>query len=179
MSKEALLIIDMSNDFVSDDGSLTVGKPAQSIVPAIIETANKFLANNQVVAICMDEHEENDPHFDLWPAHNVKGTYGQKLYGKLSEWYEEHKYNKNVIYVGKPEYDAFFGTTLDEELKERSVTKVHLTGVCTDICNFLTAYGAYARGYKTVALKKQMATFTENHELFLEHMEIVFKTEVK
>lgn len=31
MEKEALLIVDMSNDFVSDDGPLTVGKPAQKL----------------------------------------------------------------------------------------------------------------------------------------------------
>ena len=29
MAKEALLIVDMSNDFVADEGTLTVGKPAQ------------------------------------------------------------------------------------------------------------------------------------------------------
>lgn len=35
MSKEALLIVDMSNDFVADNGTLTVGKLAQEIVPYI------------------------------------------------------------------------------------------------------------------------------------------------
>ena len=34
---EALLIIDMSNDFVDDKGGLTAGKPAQEIVPNIIK----------------------------------------------------------------------------------------------------------------------------------------------
>ena len=35
MVREALLIVDMSNDFVADNGTLTVGKPAQEIVPYI------------------------------------------------------------------------------------------------------------------------------------------------
>lgn len=179
MAKEALLIIDMSNDFVNDKGNLTVGKPAQTIVRNIIDAANTFLNNGQVVAICMDAHEENDPHFELWPAHNVKGTWGQELYGDLQEWYNENKENKNVIYVAKPEYDAFFGTDLDAHLKDKGVNKVHLTGVCTDICNFLTAYGAYARGYKTVAHSDKMATFTDQHDTFIKHMETVFKTEIK
>jgi nicotinamidase-related amidase len=179
MSKEALLIIDMSNDFVADNGSLTVGKPAQSIVSTIVETANQFLKDDQVVAICMDEHKESDPHFELWPPHNVKGTDGQKLYGELNHWYENHQDHENVIYIGKSEYDSFFNTDLDEQLKKRGVTKVSLTGVCTDICNFLTAYGAYARGYKTIALKNQMATFTENQDIFLTQMEMIFKTEIR
>lgn len=179
MGREALLIIDMSNDFVSTEGNLTVGKPAQDIVYKIIESANDFLNRDQVVAVCMDAHEKEDAHFELWPAHNVKGTWGQELYGELQEWFIENQHNPNVIYVGKPEYDAFFQTELDEKLKERNVTSVHLTGVCTDICNFLTAYGAYARGFKTVAHRDKMATFTANHDVFLEQMATVFKTEIR
>lgn len=179
MEREALLIIDMSNDFVSDEGNLTAGKPAQAVVANIVEAAKDFLNRDQVVAICMDAHKENDPHFELWPPHNIVGTWGQELYGELQTWFNENKQNPNVIYVAKPEYDAFFNTNLDDELKKRNVTKVHLTGVCTDICDFLTAYGAYARGYKTVAHRDKMATFTENHDLFIKHMETIFKTEVK
>ncbi|RKJ26363.1 isochorismatase, partial [Butyricicoccus sp. 1XD8-22] len=67
MAKEALIIVDMSNDFVADDGSLTAGKPAQEIVPYIIETANEFLSRDQVVVVAMDAHQENDQHFELWP----------------------------------------------------------------------------------------------------------------
>lgn len=179
MEREALLIIDMSNDFVSDKGNLTAGKPAQEIVADIVEAANDFLNRGQVVAVCMDAHQENDPHFELWPAHNVVGTWGQELYGELQAWYNENKDNENVIYIAKPEYDAFFNTMLDQELKARNVTKVHLTGVCTDICDFLTAYGAYARGYKTVAHRNKMATFSEHHETFIQHMQTIFKTEIR
>ncbi|RSK27721.1 cysteine hydrolase [Bacillus sp. HMF5848] len=178
MEKEALLIIDMSHDFVADDGGLTVGKSAQEIVPNIIHLANDFLERGQVVVVCMDAHQPDDAHFELWPPHNVIDTPGQKLYGDLQNWYETHQDNPNVLYIPKPEYDAFFGTDLDEKLKEVNVKKVHLTGVCTDICNFLTAYGAYARGYKTVAHKDSMATFTGQHDTFIEHMKTVFKTEI-
>lgn len=178
LATDALLIIDMSNDFVDDDGGLTAGKPAQQIVPEIVAKANEFLQRGEIVAVCMDAHKENDPHFELWPRHNVKGTWGQELYGQLGEWYRKHKDDPHVLYVPKPEYDAFYGTDLHERLQEHGVKRVHLTGVCTDICDFLTAYGAYARGYKTVVYKKATATFTENHEVFLKQMNAIFKTEI-
>ena len=178
MAKEALLIVDMSNDFVADHGNLTAGKPAQQIVPFIIEKAEKFLDEGNVVVFCMDAHEEDDPHFELWPPHNIKGTWGQEIYGMLGEWYREHQEDERVLFVPKPEYDAFFNTDLEILLKERNVDRVHLTGVCTDICDFLTAYGAYARGFKTVAYRKGMATFTENHDIFLKQMNAIFKTEI-
>lgn len=178
MPREALLIIDMSNDFVHDEGGLTVGEPARHIVADIVAKADEYLKSGEIVAICMDAHEKNDSHFELWPPHNVKGTWGQQLYGELSEWYERNRDNPHLLYVAKPEYDAFFGTNLHERLQAFSVKRVCLTGVCTDICDFLTAYGAYARGYETIAYRKGMATFSAHHDVFLEQMHAVFKTEI-
>lgn len=178
LAREVLLIIDMSNDFVHNEGGLTAGKPAQEIVHKIVCKADQFLENGDLVAVCMDAHEENDPHFELWPRHNVKGTWGQELYGELQEWYERHKEDPHVLYVPKPDYDAFHETDLHEHLKEYGVEKVHLTGACTDICDFLTAHGAYARGYQTVAYDNATATFTDNHDTFLKQMNAIFKTEI-
>lgn len=178
MAKEALLVIDMSNDFVDDKGGLTAGKPAQGIVPYITDLAERFHRNGDLVIFCMDAHEKNDPHFQLWPPHNVKGSWGARLYGKLGEWYETHSEEANVIFVPKPEYDAFIGTNLDQILKAHHIDTVHLTGVCTDICDFLTAYGAYSRGYMTIAHNRGMATFTGQHEIFLDQMKAIFKTEI-
>ncbi len=40
---KALLIIDYTNDFIADNGSLTCGKPAQDLEDYLIELADKFL----------------------------------------------------------------------------------------------------------------------------------------
>ncbi len=178
MAKEALIIVDMSNDFVADDGSLTAGKPAQEIVPYIIETANEFLNRDQVVVIAMDAHQENDPHFELWPAHNVVGTFGQQLYGDLMIWYQEHEANPNVMMQPKTNYNAFFNTNLAEKLRAFDVEKVHVVGVCTDICDFLTVAGADAEGFKTAIHKRGAATFTNLGETFINHMKTCFFTEI-
>ncbi|MCO7176653.1 cysteine hydrolase family protein [Sporolactobacillus kofuensis] len=178
MANEALLIIDMSNDFVDEHGGLTAGKPAQKIVPYIVDMANQFFEAEKPIFFCMDAHEQNDAHFQLWPPHNIKGTWGAELYGNLNVWFQAHKTESNVFFVPKPEYDAFMGTDLDQMLRAHSIDTVHLTGVCTDICDFLTAYGAYSRGYKTIAHNKGMATFTDQHQLFLNHMHAIFKTKL-
>lgn len=179
MKKHALLIVDMSNDFVALDGGLTVGQPAIDIVPFISSLAEQFLEENNVVVISMDAHTENDPHFDLWPVHNVIGTHGQELYGELNDWYKKNKSHKNVIYSGKSNYNAFFKTGLAEILKERDVDTVHVVGVTTDICDFMTVAGADAEGFKTVVHKKGVATFTDLGEVMLDHMTRCFHTEIK
>ena len=178
MAREALIIVDMSNDFVADDGGLTVGRPAQGIVPYIVKLAEQFLANDHLVVIAMDSHQPADPHFKRWPYHNVVGTKGQELYGRLKKWHEQNKDNPNVIYVPKTNYNAFYNTGLAEKLRAAGVETVHVTGVATDICDFLTVAGADAEGFKTVVHRKGVATFTKHNETFLEHMRLCFHTEI-
>lgn len=178
MTKEALIIVDMSNDFVADEGTLTAGKPAQEIVPYIVELAKDFINRDQVVVVAMDAHQENDPHFELWPAHNVVGTKGQELYGDLMTWYIENELNPNVMMQPKEDYNAFFKTGLAEKLREKGVEKVHVAGVCTDICNYLTVAGADAEGFKTVIHKRGSATFTDLGETFINQMKRCFFTEI-
>lgn len=178
MTEEALLIVDMSNDFVADDGTLTVGKPAQEIVPYIVSLAEQFLAAGKVVAIGMDAHRKDDPHFELWPPHNVIDTLGQELYGELHDWFEKNKEKEEVLYVPKTNYNAFFKTNLAETLRKRGVEKVHVVGVTTDICDFMTIGGADAEGFQTAIHKRGVATFTDLGDTMLEHMQRCFHTEV-
>ena len=178
MTKEVILIVDMSNDFVADEGTLTAGKPAQEIVPYIVGLADSFIEKGQPVFVSMDAHQPNDPHFDLWPEHNVVDTEGQQLYGELFEWYERNKDNDLVHYLPKTNYNAFFETGLADTLRQLGIEKVHVTGVCTDICDFLTISGADAEGFKTVIHRKGAATFTDLGDPMIEHMVRCFQTEV-
>ncbi|ACV57911.1 cysteine hydrolase family protein [Alicyclobacillus acidocaldarius] len=175
---EALLVVDMSNDFVHDEGTLTVGKPGQAIVPYILSLADRMLASGGVVAICMDEHDPDDRHFRDWPPHNVRGTWGQQLYGDLAAWYERHKEHPDVWYVPKRSYNAFYNTGLGERLRERGVHRVHVCGVCTDICDFLTVAGAYDEGFHAAVHRQGCATFTDLGDIFLEHMRRLFHAEI-
>ncbi|KGR75894.1 cysteine hydrolase family protein [Ureibacillus sinduriensis] len=178
MPNQALIIVDMSNDFVADNGSLTAGKPAQEIVPYIVEQANEFLRNDHIVVVAMDAHDEYDDHFQLWPVHNVSGTKGQQLYGDLLTWFTENESNPHVIYQPKSNYNAFFNTGLAEKLKAFDVDTVHVVGVCTDICDFLTVAGADAEGFKTAIHKRGVATFTDLGDTFIHHMKTCFFTEI-
>lgn len=178
MAKEALVIVDMSNDFVADDGTLTAGKPAQEIVPYIEELATMFLAQDNIVVVAMDAHQPDDPHFELWPAHNVVGTEGQKLYGNLQNWFEKNEGNVNLINLPKTNYNAFFNTNLAKTFKDLGIEKVHTVGVCTDICAFLTVAGADAEGFQTAVHKRGVATFTDLGDTMINHMKLCFHTDI-
>jgi nicotinamidase-related amidase len=176
--KKAYIIIDMSNDFIDEKGALTAGTPGQKIAPTIAKTAREYLKKGDMVVITMDEHEKNDEHFKLWPEHNVKGSWGASPYGEVGELYSEYSGSKNLIYLPKQEYDAFHETGLGNMLRERGIDTVRLSGVCTDICVYLTCYGAYKEGFKTEVSGVECATFTNNHDVFLKSMESNFKTKL-
>ncbi len=82
---KALLIIDYTNDFVADNGSLTFGKPAQELEDYLVQPANRFYQNGDYVIFPTDAHcrDRFSPEAKLFPPHNVVGTPGQKLYGKV------------------------------------------------------------------------------------------------
>lgn len=90
---KALLIIGYTNDFVADKGSLTVGKSAQTLAPEIMRLADQFLSQHDYVIFPTDGYRLNDPfnpETKLYPAHNIIGTTGQKLYGQVGSWFDQH-----------------------------------------------------------------------------------------
>lgn len=170
----ALISIDYTNDFVADDGALTVGKPAQEIESSMLKITQDFYEQGDLLVYAIDRHEKNDsyhPESQLFPQHNLAGGVGRALYGSYQAQYESWKENERVLYLDKNRYSAFCGTTLDLHLRARKITEVHLIGVCTDICVLHTAIDAYNLGYSIVVHQKAVASFNEvGHQWALEHI---------
>ncbi|MFC0302365.1 cysteine hydrolase family protein [Virgibacillus soli] len=182
MGKRALLNIDYSYDFVAEDGKLTCGIPGQAIEDAITSITKEFIETGDFVVIAMDAHHEGDdlhPEAKMFPPHNIVGTPGRELYGKLATLYEDHQDNPNVYYTDKTRYSAFAGTDIELKLRERGIDEVHLVGVCTDICILHTAVDAYNKGFQVVVHKAGVASFNKaGHEYALQHFENVIGAKV-
>lgn len=170
---KALINIDYTKDFVADDGALTAGKVAQALEEKIVKITKDFHDKGDFVVFAIDDHAKDDPNHPenkLFPPHNLHLSDGQKLYGKLENYYQEIKDDDNVYYTFKTRYSAFAGTDLDIKLRERKITEVHLVGVCTDICILHTAVDAYNLGYDIVIHEKGVASFNQvGHDFALEH----------
>lgn len=170
---KAILSVDYSNDFVSDDGKLTAGKIAQDLEEATARLLNDGIKNGDFVVFADDYHIEGDQHhpeFDLFPPHNLAGTEGRLLYGQIQSIYDQNKDKPNVHWIDKSRYSAFAGTDLDIKLRERGIQEVWISGVVTDICILHTAVDAYNLGYKIVIPKNCVASFNQaGHEWALTH----------
>jgi nicotinamidase-related amidase len=168
MPKEALLIIDMLNDFVLQGAPLEVPE-TRKVIPAIkreIETAKR--QGRPVIYVC-DAHEPDDKEFSKfgWPAHAVKGTAGAQVVDELRPRVDD-------IIIEKTTYSGFYNTKLDETLKNLGVDSLRLTGCVTHICVMFTASDAVLRDYKVTVVKDGVAGISkEDHEAALRIMKNV------
>ncbi len=171
--KRALLNIDYTVDFVAEEGALTCGRPGQDIEESIVTITETFLKENDYVVFAIDKHTKSDsfhPETELFPPHNIEGTEGRDLYGRLNDLYEANKANENVYWMDKTRYSAFAGTDLELKLRERGINEVHLVGVCTDICVLHTAVEAYNKGFEIFIHSKAVASFNQDgHRWALDH----------
>ena len=106
---KALISIDYSYDFVADDGKLTAGKPAQAIEDRIAQVTQEAYDNGDYIFVAMDRHDEGDtfhPETKLFPPHNIAGTSGRELYGKLAGVYDAIKDDHRVFWMDKRHYSA-------------------------------------------------------------------------
>ncbi len=171
---KALINIDYTFDFVAENGALTCGIPGQQIEEEIVSITKNFIQNDDFVVFAVDLHKSDDPFHpetSLFPPHNVEGTPGRQLFGKLKELYEEaSKEKKNIYWMDKTRYSAFAGTDLEIKLRERKITDIHLVGVCTDICVLHTAVDAYNKGFHIFIHESAVASFNPTgHTWALEH----------
>ncbi len=168
MKKEALLVIDMLNDFVLSGAPLEV-PDTRKIIPAIRKEIDDAHARGMPVIFVCDSHAPDDPEFARfgWPPHAVTGTRGADVVDEL-------KPAQNDMVIGKTTYSGFYNTDLDETLKRLGVGSLRLTGDVTHICVMFTASDAVLRGYDVTVVEKGVAGLAkEDHDAALRIMKSV------
>jgi nicotinamidase-related amidase len=174
MSKEALLITDMLNDFVLQGASLEVPE-TRNVIPAIrreIESARK--RSIPVIFIC-DAHDKEDREFSKlgWPAHAVDRSVGAEVVDEL-------KPGNDDIVIKKQTYSGFYKTTLDETLQKLDIDSLRLTGCVTHICVLFTASDAVLRDYKVTVIEDAVAGIEkEDHDAAIRIMKNVLGVNIE
>jgi nicotinamidase-related amidase len=143
--RAALVIIDMQNDFVRDEGALQV-ESAPSTVPAISRLLELARSSGMRVVFSQDTHDPGDPEFEIWPDHALRGTWGWEMIDELAP-------RKGELVMQKVRYDAFYGTELDHMLSLWNVKTILLCGTVANICVHYTAASAALRWYDVVIAK--------------------------
>ena len=157
MSKSAILVVDMLNDFVT--GALKCDR-GLAIVPKTAELLRAARAKNVPVIFCNDAHlKDIDHELKLWGDHAIAGTKGAEVIPELELCATDYV-------VPKRRYSGFFHTDLDLLLKELGVDTVILTGLHAHMCVRHTAADAYQLGYDVVVARDATDSFTEEDYLY-------------
>jgi nicotinamidase-related amidase len=146
---KALVIVDMLKDFV--DGELANPRAQQ-----IVEPLKRLLAhardNGWVVVFSNDAHKPDDPELKVWGEHAMEGTPGAQVIDELAPRDRE-------IVSPKRTYGAFDDTDLADQLRDRGVDEVVVTGQHTHICVRHSSYGALRNGFEVTVPRDAVCAF--------------------
>jgi len=173
LNRKVLLVIDMLNDFIKEDGKLYIGDSGGKIILPIQKEIENFRKEKNLIFYICDYHRPDDKEFNLFPPHCISGTKGAEIIKELVPF-------KNDFIIYKRRFSGFFQTDLDISLREEEILELELVGVCTNICVLYTAASARMLNYKVTVLKDAVASFDEQaHNFALKQMKDILGVEIR
>ncbi len=149
---KALVVVDMLNDFLEENGALFCGEESRAIVPFIRALIDEYRREHGMIVYLCDSHRKDDREFDRFPPHCVAGTRGAEVIPDLAP-------ARGDIIIKKARYSGFYGTDLEEVLEKNGILEVGVVGVCTSICVMDTVGGLANRDYGIAVYEKGVADF--------------------
>ncbi|MBV6273398.1 cysteine hydrolase [Alcaligenaceae bacterium CGII-47] len=177
----ALLVIDMQNDFVADDGRLAKWGRDPVLVRGIIDQVNQLVeqarAAGQLIIWVATSHsfEEALPNYlsvylrdvleDQWTEDQLLVRTGSAG----AQWHKDMTHPlPDEVQITKNMYSAFRGTRLKQILDAHGVRTLVLAGCNTNVCLHSTATDAFFDGYYPILCEDACATSSaEIHEAII------------
>ena len=149
--------IDTQFDFMDSRGNLYV-PGAEDIIDNIKKLFDYAKEHKIKILSSTDAHMVDDPEFNLFPAHCVKGTPGnQKIEASTcndnitienrEQEITESIMNHDQIIVESQTFDIFESTNTDKIVKKLDAQNFVVFGVATDYCVKAAVLGLLKRGY--------------------------------
>jgi ureidoacrylate peracid hydrolase len=166
-AETAVLVVDVQNDFVADEGR--VGRESADMRPLqqaaheinrVVAAAREAGAHVFYITVEHGPHVDNDPYQARYERRGMTpqdtichaGTWGAALYGELSA---PRPGEPRLVKHG---YDAFEIPELAVELRRRGIRAVVVTGVVTELCVRATAMSAFERGFFPIVPRETTAS---------------------
>ena len=149
--------IDTQFDFMDSRGNLYV-PGAEDIIDNIKKLFDYAKEHKIKILSSTDAHVVDDPEFNLFPAHCVKGTPGnQKIEASTcndnitienrEQEITESIMDHDQIIVESQTFDIFESTNTDKIVKKLDAQNFVVFGVATDYCVKAAVLGLLKRGY--------------------------------
>ncbi len=167
---EALIIIDMQNDFATPSGNLYV-KDGEKIITGINDLILKFRSKNNLVIATKDFHPlkhisfastHNKPLYSsviingssqiMWPDHCIQNSLGSEIVKSINIADIDYIVKKGYK-INNESYSGFKDqnnevTKLNEILKMHNIKKITIVGLSFDYCVLFTIKDALELNYQ-------------------------------
>jgi len=179
LDNAALIIVDMQNDFIHNDGFVRKSSQKIGVLPSSLDLLKNPIPHIRKLAEYFRTHGKEIIYiYTAWESDYsdvaiplkkmagkakemralVKGSWGTQIIEELTP-------QKNDHMVMKKAYGAFFQTPLDRTLRNLGTTTLVMTGVATNYCVETTCREAVAYGYDIILVSDATATFDpEGHQ---------------
>jgi nicotinamidase-related amidase len=169
VSRPALLIVDMQNDFVRVDAPLEV-PDARATIPNIARLAAQFRSMNAPVIYTRFFARQEEDLLWLWSPQcqtevkccwrGTSRTYGDRESAiECTEIVDELAPLSGEPVIDKYGYGSFHATGLDAQLRALGVQSIVLTGTVSQICVEETGREAFHHGYRTIMVEDGVSSF--------------------
>lgn len=140
----ALLLIDLQNAFLHQDGENYYSEAREVIAPCL-ELVDAARAGNRLIIYVVDQHRDGLNDFEQLklPVHGLDSNMNSALIPEF-----EKQASRQEIVLPKRRYSAFFGTDLQLILREQKVDRLVIAGVKTNVCVRATTQDAFGNGFK-------------------------------
>ena len=162
----AVLVVDMLRGFLEEGYPLYIGEKGREIIPNVRRLLDREISAGAKVFFICDSHAPDDLEFKMFPPHCIEGTVETEVIPELGEY--------GGAIIPKKRYSGFFGTELEDKLRQINPGKLIICGVATNICVMHTVADARNRDYEVEVPVDCVASPDEAaHRFALEHMEKV------
>jgi len=157
MTNSALMVIDLTNDFLA---AWDKDRCAQ-LIASTNELVEHFRAiGRPVIWVRQDFRDDlSDAFLEMRDRNvelNIIGTVGAELDGRLA-------IRDGDIMIVKKRYSPFFGTDLDAVLAEEGIGSLVIAGINTHACVRMTAIDAYQRDMRVILASEAIGSYDEEH----------------
>lgn len=160
---DALVIVDVQNDFADSKGTLYV-KGSEKIFPNVKLWIDKFVRENHPIFLTKDWHPvdhisfKNADNPNGWPVHCVINTWGADTHPSINVPGENWEYVLKGIKKDVEEYSGFApGNGLDQRFKKYGIKRMVVVGLATDYCVKATVLDGLKQGYDVSVVSDAIA----------------------
>ena len=153
--QSALLVLDMQRFFL-EPASHAYIPSAGAIIPGIQALVSAYYRRSRPVLFTRHLNtEQNAAMMSRWWRDIITE------HSDLSEVTDALDTSRGAVLV-KSQYDAFYGTSMDDVLRQAGVRQLLICGVMTHLCCETTARSAFVRGYEVFFTVDGTATYNQD-----------------